>query len=356
MRIFIGIGTTTIAGLIILASLQRHRPDELIEQRTGDPGEKARHSAPPREAEPTVAESSPISFEEMINGAEVTVTDAELRDWIRANDGSPSAWLAAFGSRFSFSLENKWLISGLNADPENLPLVVFAANAELLTIHANPDTTPRKWLDHFIAVDPNNGLTWFMSALAEYYRGNISRGDEHWIHASKQPAIRLYSHGFEDAGYEFYRTLNVSEAVATAMGDASSPVINIPKLNDTFREILARVNDFRKLGLDDEADALAISSYRISTKMIEMDPADGGFIVIQLVGLSLHKKFVDQVPSGFLSAHAEMEFRVAEFRNRVTAMRDKWSTDHASTEHDFMTWSYLRRNFGELAAVEAFAK
>ena len=354
MRAFLGIGGVSLVVLLFLGYLDR--PGELTVQPTRQPGGGSSHGPKIEDVNAPSAENPSISFEDLINGAEFKVTDAELRDWIRDNNGSESAWLAAFGSRFSFSHNNEWLNSGLKAHPESLAMVVFAANTELLTIYANPDTARRKWLDHFLKVDPGNGLAWFMSALAEYYRGNITLGDEHWVRASRQSAFRLYSRAFEDAGYEFYRSLDVSEAVATVMGSASSPVINLPKLNDTFREVSSRVDGFRDVGLVDEADALAIASYRISIKMIELDPSDGGFLVVQLVGLGLHKEFVDQVPIEFLLAHAETEQRVELFHNRIREMRGNWSTDYLSTESDFLTWAYLRRNFGELAAVEAFAK
>jgi hypothetical protein len=99
---------------------------------------------------------------------------------------------------------------------------VHAANLELLQFRSNPETTTLKWLDHFIAIDLDNSLPWLMSAVAEYIRGDIEKGDEHWIRAGQASEMRIYAADFDDSVQEFLlEHFGASESVAELIGSAS---------------------------------------------------------------------------------------------------------------------------------------
>ena len=163
-----------------------------------------------------------FTFADLMRGKAPEPSDEDLRNWVEQQDHSESAWLAAVAFRFDWSAINEWLAEGLSRNPDSKSLVVHAANLESLQFRSNPETTTLKWLDHFIAIDLDNSLPWLMSAVAEYIRGDIEKGDEHWIRAGQASEMRIYAADFDDSVQEFLlEHFGASESVAELIGSAS---------------------------------------------------------------------------------------------------------------------------------------
>ena len=291
-----------------------------------------------------------ISFRDILRGEFVKVSDADLMDWIRKNQGSEEAWLVAHSFRWD-PVMNDWLAAGLDAHPDSLPLLISAANGELLSISSGASES-RVWIDRFAATDPDNGLSWFLSALAHYYRGNIDRGDEHWRRASQQPEVRLYSTRFEEASYEFGQSKDYSESVASLVSDAAAPVLHIPHLLDVIKEIRLRSDAYRESGLETKADKLDAAGYRLGNLFFERDVSDDNRALAPIIGVQFNKYFKDHAPIEMVMSNFETEQRMAAFLQSWKNYRQQRRENPKMTESNYQAWHDFRRHFGETEALD----
>ncbi len=306
------------------------------------------------------AASAPIekeySYDDLMRGKAPEPSDEDLRNWVKQQDHSESAWVAAVAFRFDSSINNKWLAEGLSYNPDSKSLVMRAGNLELMQFHSHPEpTTTLKWVDHFTAIDPDNSLPWLMSAVAEYIRGDIEKGDEHWIRAGQASEMRVYGADYDESVQEFLlEHLGASQSVAELFGSASIPVLNIPNLRpENMKEIIDRAVSYRDSGLVAKGDELIDAGCQIGINLCEVNDSGLNTVYI-LLGAYIYETFIEAAPF-------ETQLALAENTADIERLREVFRKSNEPrvenfSEAEFLWWNATRQKVGSLAAREMFAK
>ena len=293
-----------------------------------------------------------LTYADLARGQALEPSDEDLRNWVEGNAHSESAWLAVHSFRFDWDISNKWMAESLSRNPDSKPLVAMAANLELLQFHSNPEAASRKWLDHFIAIDPDNSLPWLMSAIAEYSQGNIDKGDQLWIKAGQATEMNIHAAEFDEPVQEFLvEHFGASESIAEIYGWANIPALNLPKLNQYFNEVKSRALSFLDSDKTAEGEALIEAGCQIGFNLCEVEGAGNNSIYI-LSGICAYQTFIEAAPFETQLALAK---KTAEVDQAVEGFRkNKRPPVENFTESQFLWWNAARQELGSFVARQMF--
>lgn len=307
---------------------------ESEEQKT----EPDRKAAP----EPTVV------FDALSSRSGVAFDEPFLQSYLKENGTSEKVWVTVVVLSSGSDNELKHLAKALQQHPESVVLNSLAAFQEMFgNSLGSPDGSA---IDRLIALDPSNGLGWFLSSLSAFGQDRAEDGIADFVRAGQSNGVHLFANEVNDIVGESLTEIGYSKAESLMIaGDKASIFTStFPRANETARLVIEASREHTLRGEPERAMEINQAGFDLGRHFMDASGMGEFDLILDLIGAMFVGKFsdeidFDQLPSRYQEESAWVENYVSSFKQEMPRMQA--GLEHIS-EADYLKYTDLLRVVG----------
>ena len=269
-----------------------------------------------------------------------------IESFLRQNRTNAESLLAAF----QVTQDPQYLKLAAERHPDE-PLVAL----QMVANNVFPEQQ-REWLDRLKALDPDNALANYLSALHHLQTAQPQQAIQELQAAAARPGIHDYLRERMQGLEELYLRAGMPPAEAKALGMTGLALPLLPQLNELARETLALQQQYASAG--DAASAEALAQYQVLLARHLSQGQGATCLVNQRVGMAMERAaltLLDPAQTYDFLGQSPAE-RLAALQNQTARMQEtiRWFGQWLPQAGDSELIAYIDRVklYGEPAAIQ----